>query len=80
MLDINAQEVLAAEVAGHFASRNNERRVEQIDMIGSGMKMFSDVQGTHFSFPVNINREDRTRVGDIIVIIFFGEVVGCFLR
>lgn len=81
MNHVNSQEVIAAQAAGQYANDHNERsNSNYVETIGSGMQMYTDIRGTHYRFPVNVNRVDSTRVGDIIIIMDFDQVIGCFLR
>ncbi len=82
MLDINSHEVVAAQVAGSYASGINEGRTRtNISIVSNPYFDYSDGENDYWRVPAHISDGDRLRAGDVIIAINTDdEIVGCFLR
>lgn len=78
MLEINDKEVIASQVAGSFASDNNDR----ISIMGPAQYRIADLSGLHYYVPVTApSNNGGTRMADIVVLLGSeSQVFGCFLR
>ena len=82
MLDINNQEVIAAQVAGSYAegvSNGNTRT--NLEITGTSVFQYTDITGSYFFVPAReIKGRNEVRNCDIVVSLDGTEVIGCFLR
>ncbi len=81
MLNIDHQEVIAAQVSGAYALNHNERRNTNLYIDGPAQFLFTDNFGfPNYQVPITKDNSGYMRSGHIIVILDGDIVEGCLLR